>query len=204
MHTSLVIVDDFLDNAEEFRKMALGLDYPSLETKTAYPGRNSVQRVQIPGLDEQVSRLLHVRLRPKQGSGHARFRITLTDDKGIADVHMDDSHWSGIYYLSKPEDCFGGTEFFRHKRTGTDRALNEPSDIRQLGVQTKEEANQIFNDILLQDSNDRSQWEKLMDVPMRFNRLILFRPWLWHTAGPGFGDTLENGRLVYLLFFEEF
>ena len=40
-----------------------------------------------------------------------------------------------------------------------------------------------------------------MTVPMRYNRLVLLRPWLWHTAGPGFGDNLENGRLVYLMFF---
>jgi hypothetical protein len=40
-----------------------------------------------------------------------------------------------------------------------------------------------------------------MTVPMRFNRLLLLRPWLWHTAGPGFGQTLEDGRLVYLMFF---
>jgi hypothetical protein len=24
---------------------------------------------------------------------------------------------------------------------------------------------------------------------------------LWHTAGESFGDSLENGRLVYLMFF---
>jgi len=36
---------------------------------------------------------------------------------------------------------------------------------------------------------------------MRFNRLVLLRPWLWHTSGPGFGDSIENGRLVYLMFF---
>lgn len=40
-----------------------------------------------------------------------------------------------------------------------------------------------------------------MSVPIRFNRLILLRPWLWHTAGAGFGDRLGNGRLVYLMFF---
>jgi hypothetical protein len=28
---------------------------------------------------------------------------------------------------------------------------------------------------------------------------VLFRPWLWHNAGAGFGDCLENGRLIYLL-----
>ena len=53
-----------------------------------------------------------------------------------------------------------------------------------------------------EDSLDDSKWEMTMRVPMRFNRLILLRPWLWHTAGESFGDTLENGRLVYLMFFE--
>jgi hypothetical protein len=30
---------------------------------------------------------------------------------------------------------------------------------------------------------------------------VLLRPWLWHTAGPAFGESLEDGRLVYLMFF---
>jgi hypothetical protein len=42
-----------------------------------------------------------------------------------------------------------------------------------------------------------------MTVPMRYNRLVLLRPWLWHTAGPGFGETIEDGRLVYLMFFQK-
>jgi hypothetical protein len=36
-------------------------------------------------------------------------------------------------------------------------------------------------------------------VPMKFNRLVLFQPWRWHAAGPGFGDTVANGRLIYLM-----
>jgi len=55
--------------------------------------------------------------------------------------------------------------------------------------------------IIEQDSLDESKWECVMRVPMRFNRLILLRPWLWHTAGPAFGDRPENGRLVFLLFY---
>jgi hypothetical protein len=41
-----------------------------------------------------------------------------------------------------------------------------------------------------------------MTVPMRFNRLVILQPQYWHTSGPGFGDTVENGRLVYLMFFK--
>ena len=36
---------------------------------------------------------------------------------------------------------------------------------------------------------------------MRFNRLMLFRPQQYHDAGAGFGTSLENGRLVYLNFY---
>ena len=36
---------------------------------------------------------------------------------------------------------------------------------------------------------------------MGFNRLILYRPWLWHSAGESFGDSVENGRLVQLMQF---
>lgn len=38
-------------------------------------------------------------------------------------------------------------------------------------------------------------------IVMRYNRLILIQPQFWHTAGPGFGDSVRNGRLVYLMFF---
>jgi hypothetical protein len=46
------------------------------------------------------------------------------------------------------------------------------------------------------------KWEPIMRVPMRFNRLVLLRPWYWHTAGPGFGRDVVSGRLVYLMFFQ--
>ena len=49
---------------------------------------------------------------------------------------------------------------------------------------------------------DDAKWEMTHRVPMRFNRLILLRPWLWHTAGESFGSTPADSRLVYLMFFE--
>jgi len=61
---------------------------------------------------------------------------------------------------------------------------------------------QMHREIIERDSIDDAKWEPTMRAPMRFNRLVLLRPWLWHTAGPAFGDRMENGRLVYLMFFE--
>lgn len=202
MTTSLIIVDNFLEDPHGFRKAALNLDYPELNTKKGYPGRNSSQCIQIPGLEQEISRLVGENLKAKTDAGHGRARITLRGDEGAANVHIDPGYWSGILYLSLPEHCRGGTDFFRHKATQTERALLEPEDLAALGVTTVEAANEKFNAILTSDTHKMNEWELIMRVPMRFNRLLLLRPWLWHTASPGFGDRLENGRLIYLLFFD--
>lgn len=196
MRTSLIVVDDFLDNAAELRAAALRLTYPPQEG--AFPGRNAQERIDIPGLDAEVSRLVGEPLAALPRLSHAKCRITLAADKGRARVHTDESHWSGILYLSRPEDCRGGTELFRHLPTDSDHASFNAAELAASGFASHEA---MRREIVEKDSLDDSKWERVMNVPMRFNRLVLLRPWLWHTAGPGFGDSLENGRLVYLLFF---
>ena len=197
MATSLIVVDDFLEDAAEFREAALRLTYP--QQAGAFPGRNSLERLALPGLPEYVSGLTGERLKPMDPPGSfAKCRITLASDVGRGRVHVDPGYWSGILYLSRPQDCMGGTDFFRHKRTNTDRRPMTAEEVTALGYGSYEESHR---DIIERDGQDESAWETTMTVPMRFNRLVLLRPWLWHTAGPGFGDSLENGRLVYVRFF---
>ncbi len=179
------------------RNAALQLTYPAQDG--AFPGRNSLQRINLDGLAQQVSSLVAEPVAPISPlESHAKCRITLAADVGRAKVHVDRSHWSGILYLSRPEDCRGGTEFFRHRRTGTDRAPLTHAEAQAMGLASMSE---VQREIIEKDSNDDAKWESTMQVPMRFNRLVLLRPWLWHTAGEAFGDTLENGRLVFLMFF---
>jgi hypothetical protein len=197
MHSSLLVVDDFLDNAEGLRAAALRMTYP--EQQGAFPGRNSLERINIEGLADEVSRLVGEPLRPIAPlESHAKCRITLAADTGRAKVHIDHSHWSGILYLSRSEDSRGGTDFFRHIPTNSDRAPMYEEGLGPMGFGSYDEMHRA---IIEKDSLDDSKWERNMSVPMRFNRLLLLRPWLWHTAGPGFGDRIENGRLVYLMFF---
>ena len=89
-------------------------------------------------------------------------------------------------------------EFFRHLPSNTDRAPYNDAEAAALGFPS---AKGMVDEILDRDSLDDTKWELTQRVPMRFNRLLLLRPWLWHTAGENFGDSLENGRLVYLMFF---
>ena len=197
MRTSLIIVDDFIDNAAALRSAALQLTYP--DQQGAFPGRNSLQRINIEGLHDQVSQIVGEKLRLLTPPlSHAKCRITLARDTSRAKVHMDPGYWSGILYLSRPEDCLGGTDFFRHIPTRTERAPVDSAELAAMGYASYDE---MHRNIIERDSLDDAKWERVMTAPMRFNRLVLLRPWLWHTAGPGFGDSLENGRLVYLMFF---
>ncbi len=197
MPTSIIIVDDFLQDPCVVREAALKLTYPTQDAMFA--GRNSIERLGISGLAEQVSMLVGEDLVPIEPlQSHAKCRITLAQDHGRSRIHVDRSHWSGILYLSREPDCTGGTEFYRHRRTGMDRWPINRDELSATGMATVDD---VRSEIVEKDSNDPGKWELTMQVPMRFNRLLLLRPWFWHTASPGFGDSLDDGRLVYLMFF---
>ncbi|HEY4070944.1 MAG TPA: DUF6445 family protein [Sphingomicrobium sp.] len=198
MFQFLWVIDDFLGNADQVRDHALSLTYSRTGT---YPGRGSIEQLPIRGLQEEISSIVRQPLSANWPANHAHAtcRLTLAQDNEEARIHVDPNHLSGLLYLSRPEDCRGGTEFFRHKRTGTDRMPTTLKGLQEMGYSSYDE---LEADLLHKDGGDRSKWERTMEVPMRFNRLVLLHPYYWHTAGPGFGDSLENGRLVYLLFFE--
>ena len=198
MPTSLIVVDDFLDDPEPLRNAALSMDYP--DVKGPYPGRNSTQRLNLEGLEQQASRLVGEPLVPMtHNQAHGKCRIAMANDIGKSKVHVDGSHWSGILYLTKPEHCRGGTEFFRHIPSNSERAPY--NDVEAKHLYGAKSAKKWVKDTLRRDSTDDSKWELTHRIPMRYNRLILLRPWLWHTAGESFGETPETARLVFLMFF---
>ncbi|HEX5257927.1 MAG TPA: DUF6445 family protein [Sphingomicrobium sp.] len=197
MTPHVIVIDDFLSNPHELRERALKLNY-ALEGP--YPGLNSVEKISIPGLDEIVSKLVYqpVRAPWTKDYSHGSIRLALAKDNQPGRIHIDNSHWSGILYLSRPEDCRGGTEFYRHLPTDTDHLPFTREELAASGYSSYAELN---TQVLAKDALDRSKWELATVVPMRFNRLVLQQPQYWHTAGPSFGDSVENGRLVYLMRF---
>lgn len=201
MRMSIIVLDDFYDDPLEVRAKALELDYQSAEDENNYPGLNSLQKAEIPGLDETVSSIVHEPVTGTPGSGHCRFRIAFAgaEERARLNIHVDGaSYWSGIVYLSLPEHCRGGTHFYRHKELGSDSAPLYDHEVERFGETS---CARFTQELIRRDSNDASKWEHVMTIPMRFNRCILFRPWFWHTSGESFGDTPENARLVQLFFF---
>lgn len=199
MYQSLIVVDDFYPRPHEVRRAALRCAYPDVVGERTFPGRNSAEKLLLPGFDDVISKLVGERVAgsPHPHAAHGKFRITLADEPSRYLVHVDPSVLShvGVIYLNPPEQCRGGTSFFRHKGLGSDRTPLGEAELRAYGPRS-------IAELLRQDGNDAAKWEHLMTVPMRFNRLVLYRPWLWHSAGEAFGSTPEDGRLIQLVGFQ--
>lgn len=198
MLPSLMVIDDFLADPYAARRQALALDYDPANKRGNYPGLISTAPLPIEGLEARVAKLVGVPVKPAPGTSHGHCRLALKRDKGASGVHVDPCFYSGILYLSLPEHCRGGTEFFRHRRTGLERVPRRADELAASGY---DDPNRLIEEVVNRDTAIPARWERTMRVPMRFNRLILFSPWMFHNAGPAFGDRPESGRLVHLMFF---
>ncbi|MBU0724173.1 MAG: 2OG-Fe(II) oxygenase family protein [Alphaproteobacteria bacterium] len=201
MLLNTIIIDDFYQNPMEVRREALALTYPQPEGTVYYSGRNSRESMLPPETDRLFSTIVHEPVVGNRRMAHGRCRLALGGDPRPAEIHVDPNCvWAGIVYLTLPDYCQGGTEFFRNKEFGTERAPVSDEEARKLyGMPDRTTA---VDTILGKDGRDLTKWDKILTLPMKFNRCVLFRPWLWHTSGPEFGTGPEDGRLIQLLFFQ--
>lgn len=202
MIQSQLVLDDFFDDPERVRERVLKFDWIPRTGDEYHPGQNSTTPLTLPGGDEVFSRILHEPVVGAPEFGHERCRYSLEGDKRGGDVHADlGCIWSGIICLTRNEDIpdGAGTDFFRHKETGSEQAVLSNAEARAYGFADRDD---FHKNTVFRDGADRSKWDLIQTVPMRFNRCVIFRPWLWHAGGFDFGTTLENARLVMLLFFK--
>ncbi|MEO1046483.1 MAG: DUF6445 family protein [Pseudomonadota bacterium] len=197
---SLVVIDDFLADPHAARRSALGLTYNPANKRGNYPGITSDDALDVAALNDQLSHFVGVPVAGDPNTLHGHCRITQKADKGATGVHIDPADYSGILYLSEAAQDRSGTSFFRHKPTGLERIPTTPIALAKSGFT---DINAAVEQVVNRDTNKPARWEKVMTVPMRFNRLILFSPWMFHDAGPGFGKTPEEARLVMLLFLKK-
>lgn len=207
----LLVVDDFLPDPLAFRAQALAL----CEQAATYQQGANFPGVQTPpqpcmAAMQRIADWLGQPLKwdsPDTGA----LRASLASDAARADVHVDSPTqphiYGGVLYLSLPEHCQGGTSFYRHRATGwagrPDAATLKASGYGSfLDFQKRHlppNRKQSFADWERQRD---ATWEQLFEIPMRFNRLIVFRSDFFHAISGLFGDSLANGRLVQLFHFE--
>ena len=178
----IVIKDDFYDQPDDVRKLALSKTYNEPPAGTPRLAVTSV-------CDEHESRAMSDLLKPyipqiednKVVGTNILFRYTLASARKKVFCHVDGCSYAGLLYLSKPEDCAGGTTVYRHKATGDeiyDKAHRHLYDFR-----------------------DAAQWEIISEVEMVYNRLVMYPGQLFHAITPVFfGDNIDNARLTQNVF----
>jgi len=201
MNQNIIVIDDFYKNPNEVRNFALNAEYPKQDSDDdyTYPGRNSLQEFYSKEIHQCFEEILKEELIPSQPNGY--FRISLKKDTYKQDIHVDPGwKWGAVIYLSKPEDCVpeGGTSFWRHKNLNWESCPRNDEEAKIYGYPSYKESwwTTVYGDGL-----NRSKWTRYFLCPMKFNRLVIFKTHLWHSHNYNFGDNLENGRLVQLLFF---
>ena len=179
---SIVIKDDFYDQPDEVRKLALSKSYNEPPPDTP---RLAVTAVCNDSEARAMAELLQPYV-PRDDNNdivsiNILFRYTLANAQKKVFCHVDGCSYAGLLYLSKPEDCAGGTTIYRHKSTGDeiyDKAHKHLYNFR-----------------------DASQWEIITEIEMVYNRLVMYPGQLFHSITPiFFGDTIDNARLTQNVF----
>ena len=96
------------------------------------------------------------------------------------------SDYIAILYLSLPLSNWGefGVKFYSHKETGLDSYPTQ----EQIQKYNVSDMDKTF-------SQDLEKWKEYGSIPVKHNRMVLFRSNLWHSYGNGFGSDLNTSML---------
>ncbi len=119
--------------------------------------------------------------------------------------HIDSSNdraYASVHYLSA--EPRGGTAIYKYRPTGTVQINQQNQEVvlammEQVKAQSQEHSGYI--------NGDTSLFEKLVDIPERFNRLVIYKSNLLHSArlthDKSISSSPDEGRLTVSSFFND-
>lgn len=203
MDKKFFCIDNFYDDPDQIRRNVLsgnGFSWFADKTSYSFPHGNApflgkmTKERYIPDhqVDFVVSKLLGRNVVPMMKLDHGIFRLTLEDEERnmfSRMIHADSFHnekksvWAGIVYLTPVTTEIEGTILYKNTILNREYCVGK-SDF-------------------LHVNDDPNQWQKELVSYFVYNRLIVYRSDLFHSAGHAFGNDDESGRLVQLFFWEE-
>lgn len=170
---SIVVCDGWYDKPDEIRAMALAAKYTKDER--FYKGTRSDETFRFPYLKERIESFLGQKITNWALPVNGKFQWTGVQDQLV--YHRDGQRFAGAVYLTPNAPVEAGTSFYTQKENG----------------------------IKYSDDHihfDKTSFVEVDKVSNFYNRLVIWPGTAIHSATANFGDTLENGRLTQIFFFE--
>jgi len=179
----LFVVDNFYANPDEVRNLALNTEY-AMDLRY-YKGYRSTRQWIVDGTKEAFESIMGQKIvHFNEVHSHCgRFQYTTAADPQV--YHHDLQRWAAMIYLTPDAPLQSGTNLLSSKITGARHADDHNSD-------------GSFNGGFL----DGTKFDIADSVANVYNRLVIMDARCFHAAGPYFGQTIENARLIHLFFFD--
>ncbi len=183
--------DNFAPDAAEVRERVITGEFTTEQgpDRALYTG---ISRLQVPHWCDKLAERLGHAIKP----GLSCFRLNLKGELPHSWVHADMicAEWATVLYLNLPEQCQGGTAFWRHRELGIDRMPE--GTLAEIGYD--------FVHAMDMEWKRLEQWEQVGVMPMQWNRLITYPTKMFHSRWPfeSFGTGPADGRLIWVCFYD--
>jgi hypothetical protein len=188
--------DNFTGDAAAIRERVIACGFG---TETGPDGAlyTGISQYPVPRWFDRIAELVGGPIIPRLSC----FRVNFAGEVPPVWVHSDGicAQFASVLYLNLPAQCQGGTAFWRHSALRMDRL---PTDAELCGRGMNPEA---FHPFIEREWKVLESWERVGFVEMRWNRFITYPTSYFHSRFPfeGFGSAPEDGRLIWVCFFDK-
>jgi hypothetical protein len=204
VHRDIMVVDNFYEDPDAVRNHALGLEY----VQYAKDWFSSVLEIRDNPLKGRGVRLAHRQIRERLSTivgseadeetwdtagdgwnGAFHYKLSRGVDRYLApmmgsmihnhvgrDEDVKPGGWSGLVYLHPKPPRGGGTSIWLHRPSGRCWTLDARYAL------------------------DWDEFEPVLEIENRYNRLVLFSASIYHLASSGWGRSRDNARLFQTFF----
>jgi glycosyltransferase involved in cell wall biosynthesis len=177
----IFVVDNFYQHPDEVRKFALSVPY--YEDSRWFKGKRTKQCYRNKLLKKAFEQIMGEEIHNWDDEGfNGVFQITTAADLQV--YHFDTQKWAAMIYLTPNAPVESGTRSHVSKINGTRHSSDENIDA-------------AFNG----NFYDSTKFDVVDSAGNIYNRLLIMDARCIHSAGPYFGNNLNNGRLTHLFFF---
>ena len=179
----LFVVDNFYTNPDEIRNFAL-TQVQYQEDLRYYKGLRSTQPYRPPNIKSAFEQIIGQPIKVfEEHLYNGCFQLTRASDPQV--YHCDLQRWAAIVYLTPNAPIESGTRLHKSRLNGARHSADPGIDESFAG-----------------NFYDSTRFDVTDSVANIYNRLIVMDAQCVHSAGPYFGDNLQNGRLTHLFFFD--